>query len=91
MHNALAKNHINGPPYARNTYGTHDNDPAVQQIRHIALQMGRVIGFSNVFYSKLEPFGVADVARLSGSTQIHMINPNRRKMGTSMLLNQRHD
>ena len=68
------------------------SDPAVQQICHIALQMGRVIGFPNVFHSKLEPFGVADAMQAchQGVLKTHMINPNRPKMGASMVLNRRH-
>ena len=66
------------------------NDPAVQQICHIALQMGKVIVFPNVFHSKLEPFGVADAMQPchQGVLKTHMINP-RPKMDTSMVLNQR--
>ncbi len=65
----------------------------MQQIGHITLKTGRVLGFPNVFHSKLEPFGVADRMKPGHqrALKIHTIDPNRRKMGIGMVLYQRQD
>lgn len=89
----LAKGYIDSPPFADEMYGAEDGDPAIQTLGSVELREGRVVVFPNTFQTKLSPFALSDSSK-PGHLRIltlHLIDPNRRVMSTSMVPCQRRD
>ena len=89
----LARGYIPTPPFAPEIYGAEDGDPAIQTLGSVILREGRVVVFPNTFQTKLSPFGLADPSKPGNLSilTLHLIDPNRRIMSTSMVPCQRRD
>ncbi|KAL9026239.1 MAG: hypothetical protein Q9196_005064, partial [Gyalolechia fulgens] len=84
---------INTPPFAPEIFGAKDGDPLIQNFGHVVLRESRVVVWPNVFQTKLDPVELQDPSKdghLSFLT-LHLIDPNRRIMSTSMVPCQRRD
>ncbi|KAL9637114.1 MAG: hypothetical protein Q9204_001998 [Flavoplaca sp. TL-2023a] len=74
-------------------YGVEDLQPAVQEHGSVIIREGRVISFPNVFQTKINPIKLHNPGK-SGHLKmfiVHLIDPNRRIMSTSMVPCQRRD
>ena len=94
----IAKDYIQTPPFASDLYGAQDGDPILQDMGSVDLSSreGRAVTYPNVFQTRLEPFSLADPNHPKGSgtlkiLTLHLIDPNRRSMSTSMVPCQRRD
>lgn len=89
----LADAEMRGPPYASDMYGAKDGDPLLQEMGTLALREGRVIIFPNTFQVKLNAFKLDDKARPAHCSilMLHLLDPNRRNMSTSLVPCQRRD
>ncbi|KAL8917003.1 MAG: hypothetical protein Q9208_008221 [Pyrenodesmia sp. 3 TL-2023] len=88
-----AKGEITTPPFLPEIYGAKHGDPVIQNFGHVALRENRVVVWPNVFQTKLDPVVLEDQSK-DGYLRIltlHLIDPNRRIMSTSMVPCQRRD
>ncbi|KAL8658295.1 MAG: hypothetical protein Q9226_001111 [Calogaya cf. arnoldii] len=74
-------------------YGVKDLEPAVQEQGSVVINEGRVISFPNVFQTKINPIKLNPSAKTGHLKMfvMHLIDPNRRIMSTSMVPCQRRD
>ncbi|KAL8846746.1 MAG: hypothetical protein Q9221_008189 [Calogaya cf. arnoldii] len=74
-------------------YGVKDLEPAVQELGSVVIREGRVISFPNVFQTKINSITLKDSAKTGHLKMfvLHLIDPNRRIMSTSMVPCQRRD
>ena len=89
----LAKDYIQEPPWAPEMYGARHGDPIIQHMGDIHLREGRVITYPNSFQTRLMPFELMDKNQ-PGYVKLlilHLIDPQRRMMSTSMVPPQRRD
>ncbi|KAL8992781.1 MAG: hypothetical protein Q9169_006840 [Polycauliona sp. 2 TL-2023] len=78
---------------AEDVYGVKHDEPAVQEHGSVVIQEGRAISFPNVFQTKINPIKLLHPAK-TGHLKlfvVHLIDPNRRIMSTSMVPCQRRD
>lgn len=88
-----AKGAVLTPPFLPEIYGVKHGDPAVQTLGSVSLREGRVVVWPNTFQTRLLPFSLADRSK-PGHCRIltlHLVDPNRRIMSTSMVPCQRRD
>lgn len=89
----IAKDYIQEPPWAPEIYGARHGDPAIQHMADIHLREGRVVTYPNIFQTRLMPFELMDKSK-SGHVKlliVHLIDPQRRMLSTSMVPPQRRD
>lgn len=89
----LAKDYIQEPPWAPEIYGARHDDPAIQHMADVNLREGRVVTYPNIFQTRLLPFELLDKSQ-SGHVKlliVHLIDPQRRMLSTSMVPSQRLD
>ncbi|KAL8715363.1 MAG: hypothetical protein Q9220_000696 [cf. Caloplaca sp. 1 TL-2023] len=88
-----AKGSIFTPPFLPEIYGAKHGDPAIQTLGNVTLREGRVIAWPNTFQTQLLPFSLDDQSRPGHcrALTLHLIDPNRRIMSTSMVPCQRGD
>ncbi|KAL6716551.1 hypothetical protein ACLMJK_006118 [Lecanora helva] len=81
------------PPFLSDIYGAQDGSPSIQHLGDVTLREGRVVTFPNVFQTRLAPFTLQDKAKPGHLRllMLHLIDPNRRAMSTSMVPCQRRD
>ncbi|KAL8906012.1 MAG: hypothetical protein Q9207_002297 [Kuettlingeria erythrocarpa] len=74
-------------------YGVEDLKPAIQELGSVIIREGRVISFPNVFQTKINPIKLYDSTKPGHLKMfvMHLIDPNRRIMSTSMVPCQRRD
>ncbi|KAL8993867.1 MAG: hypothetical protein Q9169_006022 [Polycauliona sp. 2 TL-2023] len=85
--------HVQETTAAEDVYGVKHDEPAVQEYGSVMIQEGRAISFPNVFQTKINPIELLDPAK-TGHLKlfvVHLIDPNRRIMSTSMVPCQRRD
>ena len=90
---ALAKGYIQTPPFAPELYGAKSGDPVIQHMGNVQLREGRVITWPNIFQTKINKVELEDPSR-EGYLKIlvlHLVDPNRRMMSTSLVPPQRRD
>lgn len=89
----LADAEIREPPYAPEMYGAKDGDPVLQEMGTLTLRQGRLIVSPNTFQIKLNAFIPEDKARPAHCKilMLHLLDPNRRAMSTSLVPCQRRD
>ncbi|KAL8874896.1 MAG: hypothetical protein Q9198_006673, partial [Flavoplaca austrocitrina] len=74
-------------------YGVEDLQSAVQEHGSVVIREGRVISFPNVFQTRINAVKLRDPGK-AGHLKlfiVHLIDPNRRIMSTSMVPCQRRD
>lgn len=89
----IAKDYIQEPPWAPEIYGARHGDAAIQHMADIKLREGRVVTYPNIFQTRLMPFELMDKSK-SGHVKLlilHLIDPQRRMLSTSMVPPQRRD
>ena len=89
----IAKDYIQEPPWASDIYGARHGDPTIQQIGDVHLREGRLVTYPNIFQTRLTPFELLD-KRKTGHVKLlilHLVDPQRRMMSTSMVPPQRRD
>ena len=89
----LVKDYIQEPPWAPDIYRARHGDPIIQHMGDVHLREGRVITYPNIFQTLLMPFELMDKSK-PGYVKlliVHLIDPQRRMMSTSMVLPQRRD
>ncbi len=89
----IAKDYIQEPPWAPEIYGARHGDPAIQHIGDIHLREGRLVTYPNIFQTRLMPFELVDKSK-PGHLKLlilHLIDPQRRMMSTSMVPPQQRD
>ncbi|KAI4277767.1 MAG: hypothetical protein LQ337_001525 [Flavoplaca oasis] len=76
-----------------NVYGVEDLQPAVQEHGSVVIREGRVISFPNVFQTRINAVKLRERGKAGHLKMfiVHLIDPNRRIMSTSMVLCQRRD
>ena len=89
----LADAEMRGPPSASELYGARDGDPLLQELGTLSLREGRVVVFPNTFQIKFNSFSLDDKARPAHCRilMLHLLDPNRRNMSTSLVPCQRRD
>ncbi|KAL8904481.1 MAG: hypothetical protein Q9207_003245 [Kuettlingeria erythrocarpa] len=88
-----AKGEIATPPFLPEIFGAKHGEPVIQNLGDVVLRENRVVVWPNVFQTKLDPVELQDQSR-DGHLKIltlHLIDPNRRIMSTSMVPCQRRD
>ena len=89
----IAKDYIQEPPWASDIYGARHGDPAIQHMGDINLREGRLVTYPNIFQTRLMPFELMDKSK-PGHVKlltVHLVDPQRRMMSTSMVPPQRRD
>lgn len=89
----IAKDYIQEPPWAPEIYGARHGDPAIQHMGDINLREGRLVTYPNIFQTRLMPFELTDKSK-PGHVKLlilHLIDPQRRMMSTSMVPPQQRD
>lgn len=89
----IAKDYIQEPPWAPEIYGARHGDPAIQHMGDINLREGRLVTYPNIFQTRLMPFELEDKSK-PGHVKLlilHLIDPQRRMMSTSVVPPQRRD
>lgn len=89
----LADAEMRCQPSASAMYGAKDGDPLLQELGTLTLREGRVIVFPNTFQTKFNPFSSDDKTRPAHCRIfiLHLLDPNRRNMSTSLVPCQRRD
>ncbi|KAL8708784.1 MAG: hypothetical protein Q9225_007548 [Loekoesia sp. 1 TL-2023] len=88
-----AKGSVTTPPFLPEIYGAKHGEPTIQMLGDIVLQENRVVVWPNVFQTRLNQFELEDKGR-KGNLKIltlHLVDPNRRIMGSAMVPCQRRD
>ncbi|KAL8774321.1 MAG: hypothetical protein Q9209_001072 [Squamulea sp. 1 TL-2023] len=88
-----AKGQITTPPFLPDIYGAKHGDPVIQTLGDVVLRENRVVVWPNVFQTRLNEFELQDKTK-EGHLRIlilHLVDPNRRIMSTSMVPCQRRD
>lgn len=88
-----AKGEITTPPFLPEIYGAKHGDPVIQTLGDVSLKENRVIVWPNVFQTRLNQFELSDRTK-EGHLRLltlHLVDPNRRIMSTSMVPCQRRD
>ena len=88
-----AKGEVSSPPFLPEIYNARHGDPTVQTIGDVHLREGRVVVWPNVFQTRLNSFELDDLSQ-AGHCKIlflHLIDPNRRILSTSLVPCQRRD
>lgn len=88
-----AKGEITTPPFLPEIFGAKHGDPIIQDFGHVVLRENRVVVWPNVFQTKLDPVELKDQSK-DGHLRVltlHLVDPNRRIMSTSMVPCQRRD
>ncbi len=88
-----ATDYIRSPPWAPEIYGARSSDPVIQHMGDVTLSENRLITYPNTFQTRLLPFELIDKSK-PGHVKLlilHLIDPNRRMMSTSMVPPQRRD
>ena len=89
----IAKDYIQEPPWAPEIYGARHGDPVIQHMGDINLREARLLTYPNTFQTRLMPFELLDKSK-PGHLKlliVHLIDPQRRMMSTSMVPPQRRD
>lgn len=88
-----AKGSIHNPPFLPQIYGARDGDPIIQTLGTVIMRENRVVAWPNVFQTRLNAFKLDDASRPGHYKMltVHLIDPNRRIMSTSMVPCQRRD
>ena len=89
----LADASMCGPLLAADMYGAKAGDRLLQEMGAVTLREGRAIVFPNTFQTKLDAFSPKDKTRPAHCRiyMLHLLDPNRRNMSTSLVPCQRHD
>ena len=89
----LARVYMISPPYAAAIYGAEDDDPAIKRIGDVLLRDRRTVVYPNTFQTQLNGFGTADASKLGYCRilTLHLIDPNRSNMSTTMVSCHRRD
>ena len=89
----FADSSMRGAPSASDMYGAKDGDPQLQELGALTLREGRVIVFPNTFQTKLDAFKPKDKTQPAHCRiyMLHLLDPNRRNMSTSLVPCQRRD
>lgn len=80
-------------PSVDEIYGAQHGDPALQVMGNVSLREGRVIAWPNTFQTRLSGLALQDETK-EGWVRIlklHLLDPNRRNLSTSMVPVQRAD
>ena len=89
----LAKGYIQSPPWAPGLYGARSGDPVVQHMGDITLSENRLVTYPNTFQTRLLPFELINKSK-PGHVKLlimHLVDPNRRMMSTTMVPPQQRD
>ena len=89
----IAKDYIQEAPWAPEIYGARHGDAAIQHLGDIHLREARLVTYPNIFQTRLMPFELLDKSK-AGHVKlliVHLIDPQRRIMSTSMVPPQRRD
>ena len=88
-----AKGAIFSPPFLPEIYGAKHGDPAIQTMGYVTLREGRVVVWPNTFQTRLLPFTLDDRSKPGHCRMLtlHLVDPNRPILSTSMVPCQRRD
>ncbi|KAL8791713.1 MAG: hypothetical protein Q9195_005720 [Heterodermia aff. obscurata] len=88
-----AKGEITTPPFLPEIYGAKHGDPIIQTLGDVTLRENRVVVWPNVFQTRLNQFELSDRTKKGHLRMLtlHLVDPNRRIMSTSMVPCQRRD
>ena len=88
-----ARGPIRTPPFLPEIYGVHHGDPIIQTLGTVTMRENRIVAWPNVFQTRLNAFKLNDATRPGHLKMltVHLVDPNRRIMSTSMVPCQRRD